>query len=321
MTHNALSASYSLCGPTSAIADGITLPTGEVIERIDVQPFVATYRRMVRTLEFDVSELAPVTHFMAVSGGLPVKALPVFVHRRFHGHDLVVRPDSAISQPKDLEGKRVGIRAFTVTTAVWVRHLLETRYGVDLDTIEWIVDDEEHVDDFVLPKNVTKLPTGESIADLFEAGQIDAALRGIGGVGRRGNPTDGWSVQDAAASGEPRQLIEDAGAVAADLYATAGIYPLHKLMVVKDDVVRERPELPQQLYDAFVAAKTAYAPSFATAAETDSDLALSLEVVGEDPFPYGMEANRRTLESLLEFMKSQRMVRADLQLGDLFYDL
>ncbi len=100
---------------------------------------------MVRDVEFDVCEMAPTTYMIARALGAPFIALPVFVMRRFHHGGFVVRPDSGIKVPKDLEGKKVGVRAYSVTTGVWTRGIFVNEYGLDSSKVTWVVDDEEHV--------------------------------------------------------------------------------------------------------------------------------------------------------------------------------
>ena len=108
-------------------------------------PSSQAFRRMVRDLEFDVCEMAPTTYLIARARGAPYIALPIFVMRRFHHGGFVVRPDAGIAVPKHLEGKRVGVRAYSVTTGVWTRGIFVNEYGLDSSKVTWVVDDEEHV--------------------------------------------------------------------------------------------------------------------------------------------------------------------------------
>ncbi len=118
---------------------------------------------MVRDLEFDMCEMAPTTYFIARAYGAPFTALPIFLTRRFHHRGLVVRGDSGIATPKDLEGKKVGVRAYSVTTGVWTRGILTNEYGVDPRKVTWVVDDEEHVTQLKLPPNVVHVPAGNRL--------------------------------------------------------------------------------------------------------------------------------------------------------------
>ena len=124
---------------TSAIRDGSIPIEGVDAEFITVKPQIGAFRRMVRDVEFDVCELAPTTYIIARAYGVPFTALPIVVTRRFHHSGLLVRPDSGIKSPKDLEGKKVGVRAYSVTTGVWTRCVLIDEYGLDSSKVTWVV--------------------------------------------------------------------------------------------------------------------------------------------------------------------------------------
>ena len=118
-------------GHTAAIKDGSVPIEGVDADMIEVKPIIAAFRRMVRNVEFDICEMAPTTYMIARALGAPFIALPIFVMRRFHHGGFVVRPDADIRQPKDLEGKKVGVRAYSVTTGVWTRGIFVNEYGLD----------------------------------------------------------------------------------------------------------------------------------------------------------------------------------------------
>ena len=108
-------------GHTRALKSGELPIAGVDAEFIKVVPIIAAFRRMVRDLEFDICEMAPTTYMIARARGAPYIALPIFLMRRFHHGGFAVRPDANIKVPKDLEGKKVGVRAYSVTTGVWTR--------------------------------------------------------------------------------------------------------------------------------------------------------------------------------------------------------
>src|SRR5690606_24016727 len=109
---------------------------------VEAKPIIAAFRRIARAQASDICELAPTTYMIARAHGAPFKALPIVLMRRFHHHGLVKRPDAGINEPKDLEGKAVGVRAYSVTTGVWTRGILQNEYGVDPNKVTWVVDDE-----------------------------------------------------------------------------------------------------------------------------------------------------------------------------------
>src|SRR4029453_1902451 len=143
---------------TKARKGGSVPAPGVRFEHVEVSPIVAAFRRMVRTLEFDVSEMAITTYLTAKAHGKAFTALPVFVMRPFHHSPIVYNVKSGVRAPKDLEGKKVGVRAYTVTTGVWARGILATEYGVDLDKVTWVVVDQEHVQEYQKPANVEERP-------------------------------------------------------------------------------------------------------------------------------------------------------------------
>ena len=128
----------------AAVRSGAIPIEGVAAEFVNVVPQIAAFRRMVRQVEFDVCELAPTTYIIARAFNAPFVALPIFVMRRFHHSGFLVRPDANIRTPKDLEGKNVGVRAYSVTTGVWTRGIFIDDYGLDISKVTWVVDDEEH---------------------------------------------------------------------------------------------------------------------------------------------------------------------------------
>ena len=152
---------------TSAVRNGSIPIEGVEAEILTVNPQIGAFRRMVRDVEFDVCELAPTTYVIARAYGAPFVALPIFVTRRFHHSGLLVRPDAGIKTPKDLEGKKVGVRAYSVTTGAWTRQVLIDEFGLDSSKVTWVVDDEEHVTQMKLPSNVIHAAEGSSLADMM----------------------------------------------------------------------------------------------------------------------------------------------------------
>jgi 4,5-dihydroxyphthalate decarboxylase len=297
------------------------------LEFIEVDPIIAAFRRMIRSLEFDVCELAPTTYLAAREAGVPITAVPVFLTRRFHHGDVVCRPGSGIRTPLDLAGRRVGVRAYTVSTGVWARGILQSEYGVDPDSITWVVDDEEHVTSFGLPPNVEHTPPGESIAQQFHDGRIDAALTGPAGIGRAGAPKEGWSIAGAGFADARQEseifypLFPGARALEADWYQRTGVYPIHGLIAIKADVADRNPGLPAALLTAFTQAKKLFLEELAAGTGSGKDFTSYgelREIVGPDPLPYGIEANEKTLTALIDYALSQHIITAKPDLEELF---
>lgn len=296
---------------TALVTDAPTV-AGFTLRPVHVEPIIAAYRRMVRDLEFDVAELAPTTYLLAREAGIPIIAIPVFLNRRFHHDDLRCHPRSGIRVPTDLVGKRVGVRAYSVTTGVWVRGLLAEDFGVDLDRITWVTDDEEHVPGYTPPTNVVPVADGESLVSAFRAGHLAAALGGNAGTGRAGKPREGWTAVEASEPADPEEqpypLFAAPDVLARDWFERTGIYPLHSVIVLREELVKTEPDLPTRLYEAFATAKAEAAalPEDATSRR----LASQATVVGRDGLPYGVDANRLSLEALVRFAHNQHLLSA-----------
>lgn len=309
-------------GCTASLKSGATPIAGVTPDFVEISPIIAAFRRMVRGLEFDVCELAPTTYLIAREHGAPITALPIFMSRRFHHSGLQVRTDAGIQTPKDLEGKKVGVRAYSVTTGVWTRGILANEFGVDNDRIEWVVDDEEHVQSLRLPPNVTHAPEGRSISDMMAKGELQAGFASRAGIGRKGAPGAGWEAPEAEA--QPyRELFEDAPALEAEWYGRTGIYPVHGCLVVRNDVLAADPDLARRLYEAFEAAKQAWLPAFRDGGDDVLDkkkYAKIVGFVGPDPLPNGIENNRATINALVNYAHQQGLISGRPAPEDIFLD-
>src|ERR1700716_1592686 len=235
-------------GHTKEIKSGAVTIAEIEPDFIEVVPIVGAFRRMVRDLEFDVCELAPTTYMIARARGAPYIALPIFVMRRFHHGGFVVRPDAGIKVPKDLEGKKVGVRAYSVTTGVWTRGIFTNEYGLDASKVTWVVDDEEHVTTLKLPDNVIHAPPGKSLASMMASGELQAGFTGPAGIGRAGAPTANWEQGGQTPAQNYPELISDVADVEADWYRRTGTYPIHGTIVVKTDVLEKNPWVGRALY-------------------------------------------------------------------------
>lgn len=293
-----------------AVTDGRVQVDGYTLDPVQVDPVIGAYRRMIRDLEFDICELAPVSYLMALQTGVRLTGIPVFINRRFHHADLQCAAGSGITVPRDLEGRRIGVRAFTVSTCVWVRGILREDYHVDVDSIRWVTDDEDHITGRT-PATVEKVTDGRSLGQLLRAGDVDAALGGNAGTGRAGAPTAGWTASAAAAAvtegADPYPLFADADALAADWYLRTGIYPLHSMIAIRSELVEQDPALPSRLYAAFAEAKRAQVaadPQW----DTLSRFAKQSRQVAGDPVPYGLAGNAASIAALVRFSRDQGLI-------------
>jgi 4,5-dihydroxyphthalate decarboxylase len=323
MTKPRLKIAIASYGHTKDIKSGAAAIEGVAPDFVEVVPIIGAFRRMVRDLEFDVCEMAPTTYMIARALGAPFIALPIFVMRRFHHGGFVVRPDSGIKVPKDLEGRQVGVRAYSVTTGVWTRGIFVNEYGLDSSKVTWVVDDEEHVTSLKLPPNVVHAPDGKSLAGMMASGELQAGFSGPAGIGRAGPPTGAWEQRAQASSVVYPELIANAPEEEAQWFRRTGIYPIHGLVVVKDEHIRAYPWLARSLMNAFVTAKKPYLEKLkSNPGDSPEDKRyhgfLSLM---SDPLPYGMAANRPSIEALVTYSLQQKLIPSRPQLDQVFVDI
>ncbi|HLK51585.1 MAG TPA: ABC transporter substrate-binding protein [Bryobacteraceae bacterium] len=293
-------------GNNKALKEGLVKPRTCELEFIEVDPLIEAFRRMVRGLEFDVSELALTTYITARAHGKRFIALPVFLVRAFHHGAIVYNTNSGIKNPKDLEGRKVGVnRGYTVTTGVWARGILQHQYGVDLDAITWVLSGDEHVAEFRPPAHVVPIEKGKKMADLVASGELPAAI--------------GVEVN----SPDVKPLIPRAEEAALEALRTRGHYPINHLIVVKEELLTAHPELAPDLFRAFAESKCEYirrlqSGDMQNPTRVDEMHRRVMEITGSDPLPYGIEPNRQALEELIGYAVEQGILPRRVAVEDLF---
>ena len=159
-----------------ALKDGRITSDRVRFDFVDVEPVTRAFRRMTRAMEFDLCEMALTTHAQARAFGKPITALPVVLLRGLHHGALICRRDSTLRGPADLVGKRIGVRAWSQTTGVWVRGVLRDEYGVAHDSMTWVTEEDAHVQEFVDPPFVQRMAAGQDLRAMLLSGEIDAAV-------------------------------------------------------------------------------------------------------------------------------------------------
>jgi 4,5-dihydroxyphthalate decarboxylase len=236
------------------------------------------FRRVVRNLEFDVAEMAIMTHLIAKAHGKPYRLLPFVVLARFQHPFLVYNAARGTLAPEDLQGKRVGVRSYSVTTGAWIRHILAEDHRVDLARIHWITFEEAHVAEFRDPPNVQRAPAGKEIMAMLRSGEIDAAI--VGAIPKEENIKP--LIPDPEAAG--RRWAEKHGAI-----------QLNHLVVVKNSVSRD---MADDVYRLLVESKKAAG--------------------NPPMLPHGLEANRRNLEVAIECAYKQALIPRRFAVDELF---
>jgi 4,5-dihydroxyphthalate decarboxylase len=263
-----------------ALKDGRVSPEGIELDFEEVTPITKAFRIMCRDVAYDVSEMAATTYFVAREHGKPFTALPIFLTRGFHRG--AVRAREA-ADARSLEGKRVGVnRGYTVTTGVWARGILASRHGVDLDSIQWVRSDVEHVAEYEPPPNVEDLERGRDLGELVLAGELAAAVGDVKTPGLVPLLADADQEDDREARARRT-------------------WPVNHLVVMRDELLEHAPAV----FDAFERAKDLYVES----GNLEPLHARARDLVGGDPLAYGVEPNRAVIDELLDHAVAQKILR------------
>jgi 4,5-dihydroxyphthalate decarboxylase len=290
-------------GHTKALKDGTVKPRSFDFEFEEVPTIINAFRRMVRGLEFDISEMAITTYLCARAYGKAFTAIPVFPMRAFHHGAILHNVKAGIRNPKDLEGQRVGVnRGYTVTTGVWARSILQHQYGVDLKRITWVLSGDEHVAEYQPPANVVPIAKGKKMEDMLITGEIPAAI--------------GVQVD----SPDVKPLIENAREAGFDALRQHALYPINHTVVVSNDVLAAHPGVASDLFNALSDAKRLYIARLEAGVTENADdefFKRVMEVIG-DPLPYGIEPNRRMLEAIIGHAGEQGIIPRRVPVEDIF---
>jgi 4,5-dihydroxyphthalate decarboxylase len=276
-----------------SIRDGSIKVDGLQFDFKQPPPGVQAFRHMCRTMEYDISEMAVVAYFVAKEYGRAFTAIPAIVlgHEQ-HGN--IIYNENVVKTPKDLEGKKVATRGYTVTPGVWQRGFFSLDYGVDLSKITWVCNDQEHVIEYEDPPNVTRV-MGADLTKMLENGEVAAALQGYNGD----NPAI-------------KRFFPDSEAATREFYKKHGVFPIDHLVVIKDSVIEQNPWLPRALFDALEASKNE------TLRKDPHAHIGGAGIMEGDPLPYGLEANRKTLQLLLDLCLEQGVLHKPTTLEELF---
>jgi 4,5-dihydroxyphthalate decarboxylase len=292
-------------GNNAALKDGTVRARGFEFDFEEVDPLIAAFRRMVRSLQYDVCEMAITTYVTAREYGKRFTAIPIFLVRAFHHGAIVHNVNAGVRSPKDLEGKRVGVnRGYTVTTGVWARSVLQHQYGVDLAKITWVLSGDEHVAEYRPPANVVPIEPGHDMAQRVVSGELPAAI---------GVEIDNPDV---------KPLIPNALEAGLNALRQRGHYPINHTVVVRDELLEAHPDLARNLFDAFAEAKRIYLERLAAGkidppTKVDELHRRVMEIAG-DPLPYGLGPNRQVLEELIDAALDQGIIKKRPTLETLF---
>jgi 4,5-dihydroxyphthalate decarboxylase len=310
------------CGPydrMEAIQHGMIEVEGVDLNFVPIQAPREIFDRMVGG-QFDVAELSLAEYVtMAAKGTCPFIAIPIFPSKAFRHSFICVNRQAGIREPKDLAGKRIGTPLYTMTAAIWIRGDLENMYGVDLSGVRWIQGAIEKPGThgrmpappkLLKPVDITPNTSNKSLSDMLADGEIDATL------GSR-MPDSVRTHPDKVGHLFPNPREEEKR-----YYKKYGIHPIMHLVAIRKEVYERNRWVAQSLYKAFVQAKDwAKEMMYFSGAQRYmlpflyDDLREIDELFGDDPWPYGVEKNRATLETFVKYLRQQGFIADDAQVS------
>jgi 4,5-dihydroxyphthalate decarboxylase len=253
----------------------------------DVPMIHSAFKRVVRDLEFDVAELALVTFLQAKAWGKPLSLVPIVLFNQpYPQHGAIVYSAARETlRPQDLSGKRVGARALSVTTVMWVRGILQHDYGVDLAKIRWVTCEDAHVAEARDAPGVERAEAGASLLTMLVDGALDAAILA------------GAELADPRV----RPMFPNAAEAEAQWARRHGFAPINHLLVLRDSLAREAPWVAQELVDLLRQSR-AQAGLASTA------------------LPAGLAANREAVQTAIDYALEQHLLPRRLTVDELVDD-
>jgi len=272
---------------TKAIRDGRVTSDIVTLDICGPEQAHNGFKAMLRENAFDAGELAIVTYLQAKAYGKPYVALPAPISGRFQHHCAGFNRELGHIDPKDIEGKRVGVRTYAQTTGLWIRGILRHEYGVDLDKVTWCTVGEGHLAEYTDPPNCERLPKGSDIGQMMLDGELVATLQGI----------------DLPKDPRVERLVHDPHGAARGWYAREGIVPINHLFVVHEDISRNRPDIVREIYRMIRESREL------------------TEGGAPTPFPpLGFEANRKGIQLAIDWAYDQKIIPRKPSFEELFDD-
>ncbi len=321
MSEPRLSFACGLYDRVLPLYSGEVRPAGIDLNFVAINSPREIFDRMGGGQEFDASEFSSSEFIAGYSAGTtPFVALPFFPSRVFRHSMITFNKRSGIKTPKDLEGKRVGVPLYTQTAAIFIRGMLQHDYGVDLSKIHWVQGALNHVGSHGNPSappllkkvDIEVADARKSLSDLIDKGEIDAITATNIPHSMKRNP-------------DVVRLFPNYREVERDYYKRTGIFPIMHLVALRRDTHEKYPFAATSLYEAL---KKSRQRAWALVRETGAlrymlpwmtaDIDEIDEVFGGDPWPDGVEANRKTLEALVTYMHEQHMIAKPIPIEQLF---
>ena len=311
MTARSLSLACDLNTVTWPVAAGEVAAHGLDVNFLALPDVNEMFRRMLRHQEFEAAELSMSSYLMSVDQGRPeFVAVPVFISRVFRHGFVFVNADAGIDEPADLRGARVGVPSYSMTAALWERGVVQHEYGVSPTEMSWVQRRGQGTDEGD-PLELEAMPEGRTLGGMLATGDLDALFAP--------------SVPDSYDGESVRRLFPDFRAVEAGYYERTGHFPIMHALVLRRDVYEGEEWIASALTEAFTEAKDRALESLASAGRRkiavpwfNEHLERVTERFGGDYWPYGVEANRHTLEAMCGFAHEQGLTSRELSVDELF---
>ena len=279
-------------------ADGIDLT---ILTKMDS---ATRHWRFIRSNEFDLAELSASSYLAARDNNLPFRAIPVFLHRRFRHGFMYINTGKGIAKPKDLIGRKIGVKTLMTTAVLWMRGILEHEYGVPLKSIEWFAELEDDVE-VKLPADLklTRLPPDKSVETMLAEGELDAVLHS--------DLIKPMLAKDKRVA----RLFPDPKKEEVAYYQKTGIFPIMHVLGLRQSLAEQHPWVAVNLFRAFNEAKAiAMArmqnPRIVPLAWYRDAWEEQERILGTDPWEYGLtDKNRKNLETLIGYSHEQGLIK------------
>jgi 4,5-dihydroxyphthalate decarboxylase len=298
---------------TRPLKDGTVRPDGIDLKVVTAMDSPTRHWRFLRNREFDMAEVSSSSYIAARDNGLPFRAIPVFPHRRFRHGFVFINTAKGITKPTDLIGKKVGVKFFLNSAALWLRGILQHDYGVPFKSIEWFTELDEDIAQVTLDGvRITQVPKGKTIVGMLADGELDAVL----------HPDLIKPLRDK----DPRvgRLFPDYKADEAAWFKKTGIFPIMHVLGIKQEIAEKYPWVPVNMFIAFEEAKAIAMrrmenPRIVPLAWYREAWEEQQDLMGRDPWEYGLtERNRHNLETLVGYSHEQGLIKRRIPLDELF---
>ncbi|MEK7335557.1 MAG: ABC transporter substrate-binding protein [Candidatus Binatota bacterium] len=312
------------------LMDGTIQPKG--LELIPTySPPSETFWRQLKFQEFEISEMSLSSYLIARSRDVDMVALPVFPSRRLFHTELAVHLDSGVKEPGDLNGKRIGVVEYQQTAALWMRGILEHDFGVSQYKVDWYMERGEELSHggatgFKPPSGISfhRIPPDKSLVSMLVNHELDAVA--VGGPWARVTNVIDRSKRIPGSGGDwskVKPLFPDRIAEGTRFFKKYGFLPPNHAYIVRGDIHRKYPWVAFNLYTAFVKAKALAQEKLVERIPSAlffglEYLSMTRDIFGDDPFPYGLKANRPMLELIIEYSHEQGLTSKKMKVEELF---